>query len=118
MNDLLLNALEYYLAVTPRAVVPAPLERAMRKIHKVDANQKEIVEALRQLGAGVLVLSGVGDGAPDLAVGFREQNYFLELKTGVKSMLTETEKTFQRSWPGHYSVVYSVDDALRVIGAI
>ncbi len=42
----------------------------MRKVHKVDANQKEIVDTLRQLGAGVLVLSGVGDGAPDIAAGF------------------------------------------------
>ena len=89
----------------------------MRWAAKVDANQAEIVEALRQVGASVVVLSRVGQGCADLSAGFRGQNYFLEVKT-EKGKLTPSEIEFMEMWRGHYAIVRTVDEALRAIGAI
>jgi hypothetical protein len=84
---------------------------------KVDANQAEIVSVLRDTGASVLVLSRVGQGCPDLAVGFRGFTYFLEVKS-ENGKLTPAEKSFFDSWKGRAAIVRSPDDALRAIGAI
>jgi hypothetical protein len=40
----------------------------VRRAAKVDANHGEIVKALRSAGCGVLDLSAVGNGCPDLLV--------------------------------------------------
>jgi len=91
----------------------------VRRAAKTDRNQAEIVRALRQAGASVLCLHGVGQGCPDLAVGFRGKNYFLEIKDGdlppSKQALTEDEQDFFWSWDGHYKLVTSVKEALEVI---
>ncbi len=84
---------------------------------RTDANQDEIVKALRDVGASVLVLSQVGQGCPDLACGFRGFTYFLEVKT-EKGKLNPAEQEFFDTWQGRAAVVRSADDALRVIGAI
>ena len=52
----------------------------MRRAAKVDGNQAEIVSALRQVGAEVQSLASVGQGVPDLLVGFRSRNFLLECK--------------------------------------
>jgi len=46
----------------------------MRRTAKVDANHREIVDALRRIGAGVQSLAGVGNGVPDLLVYFRGED--------------------------------------------
>ena len=84
---------------------------------KVDNNQAEIVEALRAIGASVLVLSRVGMGCADLAVGYRGVTYFLEIKTD-KGKLTPAEQEFMEQWNGHYCIVRTVDEALKAIGAV
>ena len=84
---------------------------------KVDDNQGEIVEALRAIGASVLVLSRVGMGCADLAVGFRGLTYFLEIKND-KGTLTPAEQEFMEQWNGHYAIVRTPDEALRAIGAV
>jgi hypothetical protein len=90
----------------------------MRKYsHKVDSNQAEIVRALRDIGASVLVLSRVGRGCADLAVGFRGLTYFLEIKND-KGKLTPAEQEFMEEWNGHYAIVRTVDEALAAIGAV
>jgi hypothetical protein len=43
----------------------------MKRAAKVDINQKEIVAYLRKIGASVAVMSAVGQGFPDLVVGWR-----------------------------------------------
>lgn len=45
----------------------------MRRAARTDANQVEIVSALRAIGCSVSDTSGVGGGFPDLAVGFRKR---------------------------------------------
>lgn len=85
--------------------------------HKVDDNQGEIVQALRDVGATVQSLASVGSGCPDLVCGFRGQNYLLEVKA-PKGRLTVFEAAWHEEWSGAVSVVRSVDEALEAIGAI
>jgi len=86
---------------------------------RVDANQKSIVAALRRLGATILIMSDLGKGAPDIAVGWRGFNYFFELKDGSKPpsarKLTEAEEKFFCEWQGQVHIVYSVDDAVNYL---
>jgi len=89
----------------------------MRLAARTDANQKEIVEALRAVGASVLVLSRVGQGCADLAAGIRGETYFLEVKTD-SGKLTPSEQKFMDGWRGHYAIVRTADEALKAIGVI
>lgn len=97
-------------------------ECVMRRAARVDDNQGQIVDALRRVGCSVWSLAGVGKGFPDLAVGFRGRNLFLEVKDGskppCKRRLTPDEEAFHASWRGHVAVVESVEDALKIVGMI
>lgn len=94
----------------------------MRRAAKVDANQDQIVVALRAAGASVNSLAPVGKGLPDLLVGFRGTNYLLECKDGNKPPsareLTPDQIEWHLNWRGHAVVVTSADEALAAIGAI
>jgi hypothetical protein len=84
---------------------------------RTDANQREIVDALRQAGATVYCAHAVGHGFPDLVVGFREQNYLLEVKS-EQNALTDDQLTFFAGWRGQVTVIRSTTEALRAIGAM
>lgn len=75
------------------------------------------MEALRKNGASVLVLSRVGQGCPDLAVGYRGLTYFMEVKAD-KGKLTPAEQEFFDTWKGRAAVVHSPAEALRAIGVV
>lgn len=91
----------------------------MRRAAKTDANQTEIVKALRQAGAVVQSLAAVGCGCPDLLVGFRGKNWLLEIKDGNKppsaQALTPHQVEWHRVWQGHVVVVNSVESAIAAI---
>jgi hypothetical protein len=93
----------------------------MRHAAKIDANQPEIVNALRDVGATVLPMHSLGHGAPDLAVGWQGRCYLLELKDGTlppsRRKLTPDELKWHEAWRGHVAVVMNVDEALQAIGA-
>ncbi len=92
----------------------------MRKIASVDANQREIVCALRACGCDVQPLHQLGGGVPDLLVGLRGKNFLLEVKDGNKApskqRLTPDEYEWHKSWRGHVVVVASVEEARRAVG--
>jgi len=92
---------------------------ARRYAAKVDANQQDIVNALRKAGASVQFLHGVGGGCPDILVGFRGQNLLMEIKDGAKSpsrqKLTEWQEKWGVSWNGQACVVSSEEEALAVL---
>ncbi len=94
----------------------------MRRAARVDANQSEIVDALRKVGATVQPLHTVGKGCPDLLVGYRGENHVLELKDGSKPpsarKLTDDELEWHDSWRGRVFVVNDVREALIAIGAL
>ena len=89
----------------------------VRIIARTDANQAEIVDALREVGAAVLHLHQVGKGCPDILVSFRDTNYLMEIKT-ANGELTPDEINFFQTWRGPVCVVRNAEDALRTIGAI
>jgi Holliday junction resolvase len=87
----------------------------MRRAAKSDRNQSEIVQALRDAGFSVLVLSRVGQGCPDLLVGRFGKNYLLEVKCGTSTQLTPDETQFFEQWRGNVTVIRSADDALSYL---
>ena len=88
---------------------------------RVDANQAEIVEALRDIGAGVAVTSDLGNGFADIVVGWQGNNWLFEIKDFSKPpsarRLTPAEKKFHDTWRvhGQIDVITSFDDALQYL---
>ena len=90
-----------------------------RRAARIDANQPVIVEAARQLGATVWITADLGNGGPDLVIGWRGLNYLVEVKDAAKPpsarKLTSAEREFHDQWRGQVVVVESVDDLVRLI---
>ena len=86
---------------------------------RTDANQTAIVSAFRKLGATVAITSALGKGFPDLVVGYRGQNFLVEIKDGSKppsaQKLTPDEAAFVEKWRGQYDIIRSVDDVLALL---
>lgn len=89
----------------------------MRRAARVDANQAEIVSALRKAGATVELLHAVGGGCPDILAGYLGRNLLMEIK-GPGGRLNEIEHEWHLWWRGQVVVVYTAEEALRIIGAL
>lgn len=89
-----------------------------KKQHGTDANQQQIVEALRAAGYFVVDLSQVGGGVPDLLVNSYSRTVLLEVKNmdGKGDELTEAEAEFHAAYRGELHIVRSVEDALKAMG--
>jgi endogenous inhibitor of DNA gyrase (YacG/DUF329 family) len=90
---------------------------------KVDENHKEIVDAMKAVGASIIDTSRLGQGMPDLIVGFRGQTILLEIKNPKTQYGRKGLNANQRKWAegwtgGPLSIVDSVDAALRVLGVM
>jgi len=87
----------------------------MRYAARVDANQDQIVSALRAAGAYVWII-----GLPvDLLVGYKNHSFLVEVKTTSKKPLTRLQADFFRNWTG--GTVCRIDSpeaALRMIGVL
>jgi Holliday junction resolvase len=91
----------------------------MRYANRIDANQNQIVDAMRKAGAVVRIISQ-GDGIPDLLVGYKGYTILMEVKDGDKvpsaRKLTEAEQKFFDDWRGGMlAVVNSVEEALEIL---
>ena len=90
----------------------------MRKIGRVDTNQKELVTQLRKIGATVSILSNVGGGVPDIIVGYKGVNYLFEIKDGDKPpsqrKLTPDESKFFDTWQGNCHIVLDINQCLAI----
>lgn len=91
----------------------------MRRAARVDANQALIVGGLRACGASVQILSAVGQGCPDILVGFRGRNLLMEVKDGSKPpsdrKLTKDQIEWHAAWRGHVVVVENVEQAIAAL---
>ncbi len=87
----------------------------MRYAARIDANQTQIVSALRAAGAYVWII-----GLPvDLLVGYKGHTFLVEVKTNAKKRLTGLQADFFENWGG--STLCRIDSpeaALRMIGII
>lgn len=95
----------------------------MRRRAKTDANQPEIVDALRSIGAAVYSLAECGDGIPDLLVGYKGETILLEVKDGSKPPskreLTNDQVFFHTFWQGGpLFVVSTVSEALAALEVV
>lgn len=83
---------------------------------RVDVNQKDIVHALRTLGATVVDLSGVGKGCPDLLIGFNNKTYLIEIKRDKQAKFTPQQLQFYELWRGGIIArIESIDDAIDLL---
>lgn len=93
----------------------------MRRAARVDENQPQIVSGLRTAGCTVTSLAAVGNGCPDLLVGFRGTNHLLEVKNPEKDpnkqKLTPDQMIWHLGWNGDVHIVYTIEDALDAVGA-
>jgi hypothetical protein len=87
----------------------------MRYAARVDANQTQIVSALRAAGAYVWVI-----GLPvDLLVGYKNHTFLVEIKTDSKKRLTKLQADFFENWSGStLARIDSPEAALRMIGVV
>ncbi len=97
----------------------------MRRAARTDRNHAEIVKALRQAGCGVVDLSAVGNGVPDLLVHpptfpACRMAVLLEIKDPKqppnKRKLKPSQVKFHAEWKGWVHVVTSTDEALAAVG--
>lgn len=93
----------------------------MRRAAKVDRTQPEIVKALRQCGAIVLIISQLKNCA-DCIVYYRGKTYTVEIKDGKlppsARKLTEGEQEFKakiESLGCKYHIIESIDDAIKML---
>jgi hypothetical protein len=83
---------------------------------RVDENQKLIINTFIAMGASVLNLSRVGQGCPDLLIGYKNKSVLVEIKKDSKAVFTEPQVKFMQNWRGGpVSRIDSVDAAIRLI---
>jgi len=94
----------------------------VRRAAKIDGNHGEIVKALQAVGAVVQSLAAVGEGCPDLLVGYLGVNFLIEVKDGSLPpsgrLLTPKQKSWHAAWKGRACIANNVADALLIIGAV
>jgi hypothetical protein len=84
----------------------------MRYAARKDANQKEIVETLRNYGAYVYDI-----GLPvDLLVGYKGKTFLVEIKDGPKKTLTRLQQDFFGNWCG--GGLHRIDNAEQALSMI
>ena len=87
----------------------------MRRAARIDANQDQVIAALRAAGAYVWII-----GLPvDLLVGYKGHTMLMEIKDGPKKRLTALQEAFFAKWIGGTLVrVDGPDAALRALKII
>jgi Holliday junction resolvase len=84
---------------------------------KVDANQGQIVDALRAIGVSVQSLASIGKGCPDLIAAKGDKCWVVEVK-GEKGRLTPDQEKWIGNWRGTVHIIRTVDEALKLVGVI
>lgn len=84
------------------------------KAARTDANQSEIVKALRATGCSVVDLSSVGMGCPDIMVGRNGVTVLMEIKT-EKGKLNSIQVEWHKCWKGAAAIVRTPVEAIDAI---
>ena len=83
---------------------------------RVDVNHQEVVKMLRSLGATVFDASRMGQGFPDLVVGYNGQTVLVEIKSGEAKKFTQAQLKFMADWKGSsVTRINDTDGAIRLI---
>ena len=86
----------------------------MKRKAKRDLNEKEIVAALRKMGATVEFLDLTN--GPDILVGHHGKNYLFEVKQPGKELRQE-QLEWKIAWYGRCNTVHTIEEALLFMGA-
>lgn len=92
----------------------------MRRAAKVDANHESVVQALRSAGCSVQSLAALGNGCPDLLVGYKGMTLLFEVKDGTKPpskrRLTPDQAEWIKAWTGGAVwLITSIPEALDAL---
>lgn len=90
----------------------------MRRAARSDANQAEVVKALRKIGAAVTSLHRVGSGVADLLISFRQRWILLEVKSSAKARLTPDERRWISEQNAPVYRVNNVAEAVEVVARL
>jgi hypothetical protein len=90
----------------------------MRRAGRRDANEQDIIKAMRAEGAYVKQIND--EGLFDLLVSHRGETLLIECKDGSKPpsarRLTDAEQKFHDEWPGSdLYIVNSVEEAIALL---
>lgn len=89
----------------------------VRTASKVDSNQPAIVQAARNMGASVHHLNKVGDGMPDLLIGFLGNNLLWEVKNPKtckpQNALTDDQKVWHMNYQGNVDIIWTIEEAIE-----
>lgn len=89
------------------------------RVCRIDPNQPDIVAKLRKFGCSVAHTHTLGDGFPDIVVGYNGLNFMFEIKNPLqppsKRRLTPDEVIFHDNWKGTIHVIESFEDAFSII---
>ena len=97
----------------------------MRRRGRIDASQRGIIEALRAAGCTVVSLANVGNGCPDLLIGYGGRTTLLEVKSPraryrqgkVENATRDRQVQWADRWRGDTPwTVMTVDGALKAVG--
>ena len=85
--------------------------------NRTDDNQAEIIDALEKAGATVISLGKIGDGCPDILIGFRNINILAEIKNPqTKGRLNTKQEYWHKWWRGQRAVITTPEEGLSIIG--
>ena len=94
----------------------------MRRAARTDDNQQDIISEFRRLGCSVLDMSRLGEGTPDLLIGYAGQCMLVEVKNGKKPpskrVLTGPQIDFWMSWKANPRVVKNLDDVAKTVNVL
>ena len=94
----------------------------MKKYGKKDDNHNDIAKAFEQCGCSVQDLSMVGDGCPDMIIGFMGHTIPIEVKNGElpksKTKLTTDQEKWHSKWRGTVVTVFCVMGAIELINTL
>jgi len=94
-------------------------EICMAFAKRVDENQKVIVKSLRDAGAIVHDLSGVGKGIPDLLVGYAGKTALVEIKRNATAKFTIHQIDFNKTWiGGTIARIDNIESAIRLLNVM
>jgi hypothetical protein len=89
-----------------------------RRVHRVDANQKEILQVARQMGAMALPITDLGQGAPDVLIAWRGSNYLWEIKNKAgKNIIGKEQQDWMDNWRGQVCVIRTTQEAIEFLNS-
>jgi len=111
----------YQFRTAPVQMLPRYGDRlggiGMKLRAKTDDAQPGIVAALRKAGAKVQSLHRVGQGCPDLLVGYRGVWYVCEVKTDKGKLNLDQQAWIDAYKPTPVHILRTPEHALQMIGA-